>query len=319
MGFSRRAASFSDLCADPDAHQAFKTAVTSMCISALIETGKQDSTTLLAIDKAETWLKENLGRLKRATGDAIYNVWGHAYAIQALVRLHQRPGVSDEAKKLYRELIASQMDMLDRYESVDGGWGYYDFRYQARKPTSDSTSFVNATVLVALKEADDIGVKPNQTTVDRAIKATLRQRKPDFSYIYGEYLKDKPMLGINRPAGSLGRSQACNAALRMWGDKEVTDLVLKNWLYRLFVRNGWLAIGRKRPIPHESWFQVTAIFIIMGTTMLPIASRCFRPKNVVRIAITWRKSSCSIKSQTAVGGIFQCMAITNRTARRSRL
>ena len=47
----------------------------------------------------------------------------------------------------------------------------------------------------------------------------LRQRKPDFSYDYGEYLKYRPMLPVNRPGGSLGRSQACNLAMRLWGDQ----------------------------------------------------------------------------------------------------
>ena len=32
----------------------------------------------------------NLVDLRRATGMAIYNVWGHAYSIQALVRMHGR-------------------------------------------------------------------------------------------------------------------------------------------------------------------------------------------------------------------------------------
>ena len=35
-----------------------------------------------------------------------------------------------------------------------------------------------------------------------------------------------PMLPVNRPAGSLGRSQACNLALRLWGDTAITDDVL---------------------------------------------------------------------------------------------
>lgn len=263
----------------PGAHHAFKTAVTAMCVSALLETKPEDSAAIQAVAAGEEWLKQNLARLKRATGDAVYNVWGHTYAIQALVRLHQRPNMSDEQKAEYKQLIADQLEMLDRYESVDGGWGYYDFRYQARKPTSDSTSFVNAAALVAMKEAADIGCPVNQKTVDRAIAATLRQRKKDFSYLYGEYLKERPMLGINTPAGSLGRSQACNAALRMWGDETVTDNVMKNWLYRLFVRNGWLSIGRKRPIPHESWFQVAGYFYYFGHYYAAYEIELLRPED----------------------------------------
>ena len=248
----------------PGAHHAFKTAVTAMCVSALIECKPSESSAILAVARGDQWLKEHLARLKRATGDAIYNVWGHLYAIQALVRLHEREGVTPEQQAEYIQLIAQQVEMLDRYESVDGGWGYYDFRYQARQPTSESTSFVNAAALIALKEAEAIGAPVNARTVQRALEATRRQQLKDFSYLYGEYLKYQPRRGINRPAGSLGRSQACNAALRMWGDEAITDLVLKNWLYRLYVRNGWLSIGRKRPIPHEAWFQVAGYFYYFG-------------------------------------------------------
>ncbi len=76
---------------------------------------------------------------------------------------------------------------------------------------------------------------------------------------------------INRPAGSLGRSQACNLALRLWGDPQVTDEVIKTWLDRLVARNGWLDIGRKRPVPHESWFQVAGYFFYYGQYY---ATRC---------------------------------------------
>ncbi len=72
------------------------------------------------------------------------------------------------------------------------------------------------------------------------------------------------MREINRPSGSLGRSQACNLAMRLWGDQLVTDEVVKTWLDRLVVRNGWLDMGRKRPIPHESWCQVAGYFFYYG-------------------------------------------------------
>ena len=40
--------------------------------------------------------------------------------------------------------------------------------------------------------------------------------------------------------------------------------LLKTWLERLFARNLWLDIGRKRPIPHESWFSVAGYFFFYG-------------------------------------------------------
>lgn len=254
----------------PGAHEAFRAAVTAMGVTALIETGRvdRDPAVRAALEKAEAFLMERLPSVRRATGDAIYNVWTHGYGIQALVRLHERAataGDPDRAERI-RKLLEQQVDLLARYESVDGGWGYYDFRAETRRPSSDSISFTTATMLVAFREAETRvpGVDVPDGLVDRAIRAINRQRKPDHSYLYGEYLKSRPMYGINRPGGSLGRSQACNFALRTWGDETVTDEVMEDWLHRLWERNGWLSIGRKRPIPHESWFQVAGYFYYYG-------------------------------------------------------
>lgn len=247
----------------PGSHHAFRTATTALCIAALIEVDSDVPSADEALERAEEHLLEFLPRLRRATPTAIYNVWGHAYSIQALVRMYLK--TDDKARKArITELIKLQIDLLDRYASIDGGWGYYDFDYGTKQPGGSSISFVNAAVLVAFDEARSIGIEPTQKTVEKAIAATVRQRKSTFSYLYGEYLNMQPMRGINRPGGSLGRSQACNIALRRWGDEAVTDEVLETWLHRLFARNGWLDIGRKRPVPHEAWFQVAGYFYYFG-------------------------------------------------------
>ncbi len=191
-------------------------------------------------------------------------MWTRAYGIRALADLHRR---SDDAERQsrYIALINGQIDRLARYESVDGGWGYYDFRAGTAKPSSSSISFTSATCLVVFREASDLpGVELPPGLVERAVDSIQRQRKPDHSYLYGEYLDKRPFHGINRPGGSLGRSQACNLALRLWGDDSVTDAVVEEWLVRLRDRNGWLDIGRKRPIPHEAWFQVAGYFYYYG-------------------------------------------------------
>ena len=248
----------------PDAHLGFRAAVTALCVSALIEAGPPGAETDRAVDRGEAWLLRRLPAVRRASADTIYNNWTHAYAIEALVKLiHRRAGDEDRCRKL-RDLIAHQVGMLGRYECVDGGWCYYDFNAHTQKPSGSTISFVTATVLVALRQANEAGVAVPQRLIDRGMASILRQRKPDFSYDYGEYLKYRPMMPVNRPGGSLGRSQACNLAMRLWGDRRVTDEVLRVWLDRLFARNLWLDLGRKRPIPHESWFQVAGYFFYYG-------------------------------------------------------
>lgn len=253
----------------PGAHDAFRTAVTSLVLMALIEASPhldeaRQEAIEKAIDRGEAELVRRLPGLRRATPDAIYNTWGHAYSIQALVRLYRHAKGDAERQARLKKLAQDQADMLARYSFLGGGWGYYDMTAGTQIPGDAANSFTTATALIALDEAKAIGVEFPERLTKKALASIHRQQKPDFSYIYGEYLWQRPMHPINRPGGSLGRSQACNLALRLYGDERVTDEVIKTWLNRLFARNGWLSNGRKRPIPHEAPFAVAAYFFYYG-------------------------------------------------------
>lgn len=127
------------------------------------------------------------------------------------------------------------------------------------------TSFTTATVLLALAEARrEIGVELDEKVVAHALAGMLRQRTPDFAYVYSHDHRMHPRVPINRPAGSLARSQACNAAARVWGDKAVTDGVIDEWARRFIAREGFLGIARKRPVPHESHFAISGYFYYYG-------------------------------------------------------
>ncbi len=252
----------------PGAHHAFRTAVTAMSVSALIESGlaNEPGSEADALERGETFLIKELPKVRRATADAIYNVWAHAYGIHALVDIYDRIPKNDTPRReQIRDLITGQIDRLNRYESVNGGWGYYDFDVGSAKPASSCISFTTATCLIALHEVKEIeGIVIPEKILKRGIAGINRQRKPDHSYLYGEYLKSRPFNGINRRGGSLGRSQACNFALRIWGDETISNEVLDDWLVRLGKRNGWLDIGRKRPVPHEAWFSIAGYFFYYG-------------------------------------------------------
>ena len=248
----------------PGGHHAFRAGVTALCVSALIESGRDDEAAARAIDRGAAWLLERLPKLRRATPDALYNVWGHAYGIEALALLHRRQAGDAAAQARIVDCIKGQVELLDRYETVDGGWGYYDFDVGSKKPAGSPNSFTTATVLLALADARDLGIDVPQKLFDRGLATIRRQMKPDRSYLYGEHHKYRPQHPVNLPGGSLGRSQACNALLRRLGAADVTDAATVTWLERLFARNGWLDLGRKKPIPHESWFAVAGYFFFYG-------------------------------------------------------
>ena len=244
--------------------KSYGTACTALAVSALIETGGDAPAVLRAIERGEQSLIETLPGEKRDDPTLLNNIWAHAYGIQALVRMHARLPDDKPRKEKIEKLIRQQLEKLTKYESMEGGWGYYDFEAGTQRPASSSTSFVNAAVLVAMYEAKTIGIAPPERVLKRGIKMTQAQRQRDGTYLYGTYLWSRPTMGINQAAGSLGRSPACNIALRYWGDEKITDDVLKEWLDKLISRNGWLSLGRKKPVPHESFFDVAGYFYFFG-------------------------------------------------------
>ena len=252
----------------PGAHHGFRAAVTALAVSALIESGQADDDPAIesALADGETFLLEELPKVRRSAANAIYNVWTHAYGIRALVDMHARALAANDAGRAAECLvqIETQVELATRYESVNGGWGYYDFEVGSKRPASSPTSFTTATMLLAFHEAEQIGIDIDDQMIARAIASIGRQRYNNNTYAYGEYLKKRPLYPINRAGGSLGRSQSCNLALRTWGDQTITDEVLIEWLERLRDRNGWLDIGRKRPVPHEAWFSVAGYFFYYG-------------------------------------------------------
>lgn len=248
----------------PGAHWGLRAAVTALALSALIESNDQRDDVQTAIDRGRVWLFANLSRVRRSNGDMLYNVWTHAYALPTLIQFAKRNPDNAAEQEQIAGLIDQQIDYLERYASIDGGWGYYDFNTQTKRPGASSSSFTTAAIVIALHEAQAHGAQVPQDMIDKANDSIRRQRTPDFCYLYGEYLKYRPMAPINRPPGSLGRSQACNLATRLYGDELVTDQVIKTWLDRLFSRNEWLGFGRKTPIPHESFAQVAGYFYYFG-------------------------------------------------------
>ncbi len=273
-------------------HHGFRVATTALCVQALIEEHDGSDDLTRAIEKGEEWLFEELPKVRRDNPMLIYNVWAHGYGIQALVAMHGRLPDDAARREQIAGLIRGQYEKLEKYESAEGGWGYYDFKNGTQRPASSSISFVNAMVLVAFADARGIGVPPPEKITKRAVAATEMQMLPDFSYLYGSYLRNKPRRDINRPAGSLGRTQACNLALRLWGNEKITDQVYEDWLDRLVTRNGWLDLGRKRPIPHESFFQVAGYFYYFGhyyagrvIEQLPPERRPFYQDHLARIVI----------------------------------
>ena len=250
----------------PGAHDAYRAGASGLALSGIIDAADARPEVVAAIEKAAAWTAAELPKLRRADQTTTYNVWGHAYGLRAISRLYLRE--TDPAKKLeWTRLAQEQVDLVDRYEDINGGWGYLDVfdEITTQKPSGIPTSFTTATVLLAMDQARaTMGVKLNDKLVQHSIVGLNWQRTPDFSYTYSFNHRMRPRSDINRPAGSLARSQACNAALRVFGEKAVSDEVLTTWADRFLAREGFLSNVRKRPVPHEGAFRIAGYFYYYG-------------------------------------------------------
>jgi hypothetical protein len=209
-------------------------------------------------------------RVRRATADAIYNVWTHAYGIQALVRmLYERATVADDGEKAEAD-TSKLIERPGRSMLVTLRVGRRRLgllRFPGRdtaSPSSDSISFTTATMPGRLPRSGDPrcqeSILPRCPSSIGPSDSINRQRKSDHSYLYGEYLDDPPMRGINRPGGSLGRSQACNHCPALSGATRPSPMPSwKEWLDPS-ARPQRLArvSGGKRPVPHESVVSAVA-------------------------------------------------------------
>src|SRR5215203_3876245 len=98
-----------NIMADIGSHTAFRIGTTSLVLMALCEVEKDRPETTAAIRKGEEWLVKALPELRRGTPIELYNVWGHAYAIQALVLLKKRPEATADRKATFDRLIKEQL------------------------------------------------------------------------------------------------------------------------------------------------------------------------------------------------------------------
>ncbi|MBJ7255228.1 MAG: hypothetical protein JHC69_00360 [Akkermansiaceae bacterium] len=250
----------------PGAHHAYRAGASGLALAGLLDAADPRPTAKAAIEKAAAWTARELPKLRRADPTTTYNVWGHAYGLRAISRLYQRETVA-EKKAEWARLAQEQVDLANRFEDINGGWGYLDVfdNLTTQKPSGIPTSFTTATMLLAMDQARTImGVKLSEKLIQHSLVSLNAQRTPDFSYAYSFNHRMRPRTDINRPAGSLARSQACNAALRVFGEKAVTDEVLTTWSDRFLAREGFLSNVRKRPIPHEGAFHIAGYFYYYG-------------------------------------------------------
>jgi hypothetical protein len=233
----------------PGSHEAFRVAVTSLCVMALREAGERP-----AHDRGVEYLLSHPD-VRRADAELIYNIWAHLYIVQALAiesRTNNDPRI--------RQVIDFHLDRMARYETYLGGWNYYDFAGGTQRPAGGPTSFGTAAGLVALHEAKQDGFAVSPEMVSRCIRRLEEMRLPDGACLYGEEYKYLPTLPANLPRGSAGRAVGVDYALALWADPKLDEAACRFGLDTFFREHAPLEAGRKTPMPHSSWYQVSGYY-----------------------------------------------------------
>ena len=248
-------------CDVPAGHMAFRAATTGLCYMGLASaTACQTEASRAAQARCLAWLAAN-ARVGRASGAQLYNIWAFAYGLRALAHAlrAQAAGAPEAAVRAAAEGIVSD---LAAYQSPDGGWGYYDFRYQTARPAW-STSFTTATVLIALHEAREAGLAVPSAVVEKGVALLRRIRTPDGNYAYSIEWRWRPKGLINRVQASSMRNQSCNLAIALF-DPSFPRADLARGVRDLAAHHAFAVSGLRRPVPHESHYLVSGYFYLYG-------------------------------------------------------
>ena len=216
-----------------------------------------------ALKRGYRWLLETK-RAKRVSGNTFYNTWTHIYLIEALCDAI----TDDRFREMHGEMrarIATEVKALERIQSLDGGFGYFDFGAQMDPPSGmDSSSFVTAAALLAFKSASRIGVTPNAARVARGLRHLNYCRFGTGAYAYGSGHYFYPIRDSSNVKGSLGRSQACNRALRAWENTAIDTADVRKGLDNLFELHHFIENGRQRELPHEAYYSNAGYYFYFG-------------------------------------------------------
>ncbi len=247
----------------PGSQDAFRVATTALAVLALRETSSGERGAEEAVQRALGFLLEDCA-VKRQSGLEHYNVWAFGYALQCFGEelLRDPRGKRAPALSAACELLVTK---LARYQTLDGGWGYLSMNpVPTQQPSDTSMSFTTATILLGVERARAAGIGVPETLTRRALGEIQRSRLPDGAFLYGDYLQYRPRMGINERSGSACRAPVCLLALQRSG-VEIATADFEQALEDLLVRfPDYQKAGVRRPIPHESWFQISGYFYLYG-------------------------------------------------------
>lgn len=259
-GWHNPAVGIDEFWSNIETHRSWMVAITGLCYMALSEADSSDAARQ-ACARGVDWLTAN-ALVKRPSDWDTDNTWGYVYGLQALARAARDPAIETPARKAaIGRMVEALIQQLNRYQTPDGGWGYYDSFDSVTQPGSWSTSFMTANGVLALLDAREAGFEVDARRLAAAVRAIRRCRLPNgaFSYSVEAIPSAARLESINQVKGSLGRIHVCNLALMRAGE-EVSEDRRREGVAVFFREHRFLDIARGKPIPHEAYYQNSGYF-----------------------------------------------------------
>jgi hypothetical protein len=219
---------------------------------------------LQAADRGIDFLIANAKVVRPAQWD-VDNNWAIIYNLDTISRALQNKrylGTPREAK--LREAGKVLLGGMAKYQSPNGGWGYYANANAAWRPEW-ATSFMTAVGVISLVEAKEAGLPVDEKMFKTGVKALEMSHLPNGAFNYGVQIipRHQRLESINNVRGSLGRIQVGHLALWRAGGK--VDMKQIEWGLEQFLKHGkFLEVARNKPIPHEAYYANAAYFYLFG-------------------------------------------------------
>jgi hypothetical protein len=244
-----------------DTYYAWQMAAHGLACLALVEAPATPERSA-ALVRALEWLAAAPLPVRGSDWD-VDSTWASLYGFVACVGAagDERLGDGDLAAAVRERGLAFYTD-LERRQTPDGGWAYYDDPPFTARPTW-ATSFCTALVIPALLRArDELDWPVDSERIAHAVEAVRRAARPNGAFAYDVSIVPTTWTGtsIDAVKGSLGRIQVCLWALREAGVGWATDERLREGLESFFAHHRFLDLVRLRPIPHEGHYANAGYF-----------------------------------------------------------
>src|SRR5262249_47775983 len=164
-----RDTTYTDLWSNPETHFAWTVGTTGLVSMAPLE-GPGARETDEALDRGLAFVTANPS-LQRSECWDLDHTWGLLYGLQSLARALRDPRTSASPRREAMRATAGRIvEATFRYQSPNGGWGYYANPNAAWRPEW-ATSFLTAATLLALFEAREAGLPADEAGLAPGLRA----------------------------------------------------------------------------------------------------------------------------------------------------